>query len=211
MPELIMKTYLDTEYRLFVSFGKKLRPLELDFWREAMNILQPLTDERCADSGVHAVHDNTTKTDFVESGPFRWIERDLETWAVPAADRAELSSVDAYFPALSVYRIARSIPDLFFKLSTPADPNESRYDFITLLAVRDDVAASLGADALIELAGRLRDHVHAVFAARTSHPWALQESEGRWAHSLDYFFPSMVLANGSELVIREGYEAWERF
>ena len=120
-------------------------------------------------------------------------------------DRAEI-----FFPSMQESNRKKTTPDIMIKASVKAAADETRYESLFALFVKEELLQKITEAQNEAVWKKLQAYLKPVFIAGTSKPWAPQKSELQYGESLQYFFPSVVLANGDKFVFREGYEDWKQ-
>ncbi|MXV49684.1 hypothetical protein GS399_01770 [Pedobacter sp. HMF7647] len=207
-----MQTDYDSEFKLRVFFFKGEQLKSLSFWENIVKTIEPLTAKAGSDSAVHpSVYDKQRK-DWIEFKSLQWNNDDLKKWAgkEQSSDNFQFENVEAFFPGPSKFKASKSTPDMVIKAYIKSSGDETRYDGLFAVFLKDKFIQTLDAETLSQVMVKLYDLLNPVFVAGATKPWAPRESEARYGESLQYLFPSAILENTNEFVFRKGYEEWSQ-
>jgi hypothetical protein len=179
------------------------------FWQKIMDIIQPLTKGTTQHSSVIPHIYNTDKGDWVKYRNIRWNKAGLEKWAGKELPQLKFERVMVSFPSIKKCYEEKITPDIFLKISRKSTEKEKRYEYVFMLVVKNEILDGFGGNSLSGMLNELKSFLQAVFIVTKERPWAIKESEFQYGDALHDFFPSAILTNADEFVLRDGYQDWE--
>lgn len=204
-----MQTFLDTVHTAFVFFCNNSNLSQSSFWQKVIDIIQPLTNNTNQLSEVipHIYH--TQKDEWGEYTNIQWNKAELEKWTYTDTTHLQFERVMVSFPSIKKCYEEKYTPDIFLLISRKATEKEKRYEFVFMLIIKNEFQNSFENNRLASVLEELKSFLTVVFSVKKERTWAIKESEFQYGDSFQYFFPSAILANGDEFILRKGYEDWE--
>lgn len=206
-----MQTFLDTVHTGYVFYCNNKDLSKSEFWYKLIDIIQPLTARTKQPSAVIPHIYDTKKENWADFKNIQWNKPGLEKWADTENTERRFERVSVSFPSIKDCYGKKISPDIYLKISRKATEKEMRYEFVFMLIIKNEILENFEDEKLTALLKKLASFLQPVFIVKNERPWAIKESEYQYGDALHDFFPSAILANENEFIIRDGYEDWKPF